>query len=362
MVQLSKLPMFFLGAMSRDGFASDFSNVYDAYAGWTAYILKGGPGTGKSTVMKSVATEGVRRKEKVLLCPCSSDPNSLDGVILPDKKCVVLDGTAPHVVEPKYPIICEQIINLGECIDADKLRGDSAKIIELCQEKAAYMGRAKRYITAAAELLEDSYKIEMGCVDVQKAERTAYGLAKEYITKKQKGAAKRTLCRLRAVTPLGMMYYKNTPQKLCDNTIIIADEHGAASNRILSVIESTALKNGYDVITAVDPIFPDSRIDAVMIPGLQVAFCVENRYMHPQSENRRIHLRRFCDNKALQEHKLRLNFNKKTADEMFKEAAISLSLAAKTHSQIEKFYVNSCDFAKVAEKSAALISSIFSKK
>lgn len=362
MIQLSKLPMFFLGAMSKDGFTSDFSRAYDVYSGWTAYILKGGPGTGKSTVMKSVATEAVKRNQKVLLCPCSSDPNSLDGVILPDKKCVVLDGTSPHVVEPNYPIICEQIINLGECIDADKLRRDSTKIIELCQEKAAYVGRAERYITAAAELLEDSYKIEMSCVDIQKAERTAYRLAKEYITKKQGGRGRRTLCRLRAVTPLGMMYYKNTPIKLCNNTVIIADEYGAASNRILSVIESAALKNGYDVITAVDPIFPDNRIDSIMIPELQVAFCVENRYMHPQSENRRIHLRRFCDTKSIQEHKHRLNFDKKAADEMFREASMSLSLAAKTHSQIEEYYVNSCDFTKVAEKTMALISSIFSKK
>ncbi len=362
MIKLSKLPMFFLGAMSKDGFSSDFSGAYDARLGYRAYILKGGPGTGKSTVMKSLATEAVKQKCEVLLCPCSSDPNSLDGVILPDKKCVILDGTAPHVVEPQFPIVCEQIVNLGECIDPQKLRSDSAQIISLCEEKTSYTNRAKRYIAAAAELLADAYKTEWCCTDMQKAERTARRLAKEYITKNSNRQANRLVCRLRAITPLGMMYHKNTPMKLCQNTIVIADEYGAAANKVLSVIEQIALNNGCDVITAVDPIFPDKRIDAVMLPQLQIAFCCENRYMHPVSENRRIHARRFCDTKAMQIHRARLSFDKKVADDMLSQAAISMSLASQIHTKIEGFYVNACDFSRVGEISLALNQSIFAKK
>ena len=50
MSQLNQLPMFFLGANSPEGFISKFSSSYFADSGWRTYIIKGGPGTGKSTM------------------------------------------------------------------------------------------------------------------------------------------------------------------------------------------------------------------------------------------------------------------------------------------------------------------------
>ena len=52
--------------------------------------------------MKKVAEECEKRglfNEKLW---CSSDPDSLDGVFIPEKHCSVCDGTAPHVVEPVF--------------------------------------------------------------------------------------------------------------------------------------------------------------------------------------------------------------------------------------------------------------------
>ena len=118
----AKYQKFFLGANSCKGFESHFSDCYDARDGWCAYIIKGGPGTGKSSFMRHFASHAIQKGEEVILCPCSSDPESLDGVILPRKKMVLLDGTAPHVVEPSFPGICEEIINLGEFWDAEKLK------------------------------------------------------------------------------------------------------------------------------------------------------------------------------------------------------------------------------------------------
>ena len=49
------------------------------------YILKGGPGCGKSTLMRRVgawAEEAGLKTEYIL---CSGDPDSLDGLILPGK-------------------------------------------------------------------------------------------------------------------------------------------------------------------------------------------------------------------------------------------------------------------------------------
>ena len=121
MNELSRQPMFFLGANAPGGFVSVFGNCYSAEDGWHTYIIKGGPGTGKSTLMKRVAGYFIKQGVRCELCPCSSDPQSLDAVIFPDFKVALLDGTAPHVVEPQYPGACEEIINLGMAWNTQRL-------------------------------------------------------------------------------------------------------------------------------------------------------------------------------------------------------------------------------------------------
>ena len=105
---------YFLATNSCEGFYSEFDNSYLPDGEWRAYIIKCGPGTGKSSFMKRFADAAENKGERALRCPCSSDPDSLDAVILPDKKIVIMDGTAPHTVDPKFPGVCEKILNFGE--------------------------------------------------------------------------------------------------------------------------------------------------------------------------------------------------------------------------------------------------------
>ena len=55
MKKIDSAPKFFLASHSTAGFKSVFNYLYEPEDGWFCYILKGGPGTGKSTLMKSVA-------------------------------------------------------------------------------------------------------------------------------------------------------------------------------------------------------------------------------------------------------------------------------------------------------------------
>ncbi|MCL2512653.1 MAG: hypothetical protein FWF08_02025 [Oscillospiraceae bacterium] len=77
---------FFAGANSPEGFYSLFSDIYDPLDGWELYIIKGGPGTGKSSSMGRMA-EKIEKEgyscERIL---CSMDSGSLDAVIFPGLK------------------------------------------------------------------------------------------------------------------------------------------------------------------------------------------------------------------------------------------------------------------------------------
>ena len=105
--------VFFLGANAPEGFHSLFSELYDPLDGWQAYILKGGPGTGKSTFLRTVAQACDAKGVEYETIRCASDPRSLDAIRIESKKICLVDGTAPHVIEPKYPGAVEKTLELG---------------------------------------------------------------------------------------------------------------------------------------------------------------------------------------------------------------------------------------------------------
>ena len=81
---------YFLGANSPTGFYSLYDHLLSPEEARAIYILKGGPGCGKSTLMLET--------EYIL---CSGDPDSLDAVILPAVGAAIVDGTAPQGVVPQ---------------------------------------------------------------------------------------------------------------------------------------------------------------------------------------------------------------------------------------------------------------------
>ncbi len=123
---------YFVCANSAQGFQNRFlENLKGCHR---IYILKGGPGTGKSTLMKRLGELYSRQGEDVDYIYCSSDPASLDGVILCNRKIAIVDGTAPHVIEPSAPGAIEEYLNLGFLWDSKKLIPHKEEILHLKEQ------------------------------------------------------------------------------------------------------------------------------------------------------------------------------------------------------------------------------------
>ena len=139
---------FFASANSYYGFKSYFDAIFNSEKIDRIFVLKGGPGCGKSTLMKNVARTFEDNCEDIELFRCSSDKGSLDGVILRSagKSCAVIDGTAPHERDTKYPGATDEIINLGENFNTEKLKGYREKIVELSDIKSNAYKNAYGYI------------------------------------------------------------------------------------------------------------------------------------------------------------------------------------------------------------------------
>lgn len=104
----------FFGAATPNGPVNYIENITEDIN--KRYIIKGRSGSGKSTVMRKVGKHAEELGLSVQYFPCGLDPNSLDMVIIPSLSTAILDGTAPHVINPTRPT--DEVIDMFElCMD-----------------------------------------------------------------------------------------------------------------------------------------------------------------------------------------------------------------------------------------------------
>ena len=344
---------YFLAANSFEGFVSHFADCYSADDGWRCVIIKGGPGTGKSSFMKYITAAAEDRGYSAVLCPCSSDPDSLDAVIIPDLKLALLDGTAPHIVEPRYPAVCEEILNLGEFWDREKIIENHDEVIAATELNRVLHKTAARYLAACGQLFYDNLKISRGFTDTARAQSAAIKLADKYITRKG-GKGREQIRFITGITPKGVVSYTDTVNKFYKNKIIIEDKFGGAAGVITETIRRCAIARGYDIITLKSAFMPTELCDHILIPQLSLAVVTEHEYISFGGNERRIHARRFCDTAAAHEMRSRLLFNRRVMRELLLSATATLERAKRAHDILEKYYVDAMDFKALAQKAPAI--------
>lgn len=153
---------YFAASNSFTGFTSYFDKIFNPSDFSHLYILKGGPGTGKSSFMKRVRDHFAHLHLDVEEIYCSSDPKSLDGIIIGNEndKIAIIDGTAPHEQGTALPGAVDDIINLGQNWDSHWLISGRDKILALNAEKKKAYSAAYKYLgigKAAFEYIKDTH-------------------------------------------------------------------------------------------------------------------------------------------------------------------------------------------------------------
>ena len=350
---------YFLGANTGNGFYSLFDELYFENSEGRLFVIKGGPGTGKSSVMKAVAAEAEKRGYEAERVFCSSDPESLDAVIIPDLKVSVADGTPPHVIEPKYPGAVEQIVNLGDFWDAGFLRNNAESIKEKTFECSAYHKRSIRFLKAYSSMINDNRRIVRSCVNSEKLTDYADRIAiREFKNRGRQGRVKRRF--LSAVTPDGITCFEKTVNHLCDRVVCIDDEYGVVSDMMLTFLGKAARRSGYDVVVCPCVTDPKRRIDCLIIPEKRLGFLTCNdAHRADEKSEKTVSAKRFLDTAEIKGHSARLGFNKRVSAELLDEAVFSLANAKSIHDELEEYYVNAMDFDLGKEKTRSLINEIF---
>ncbi len=334
----------FSAANGGNGFVHYFGDFYGK--DYKAYIIKGGPGCGKSTFMKRIANAAQEKGYTVLRLPCSSDPDSLDGVIISEKKIAVFDGTPPHTLEPNFPGALENIVNLCEFWDQEKLYAQRTGIIEETLKNRGFHTLASRYIRAAALINRENLSIQNSVVDFEKAEMFADALIKKYLPGAKQTPAVQKNCFLSGITPKGIISFEQTVYENCKKIVVIKDKFGAVSGAVYKKIAAALRIKGYESAVCRSFLDPD-RIEHIIIPELSLAFVTENGFIKFETGARRIHARRFYNSSAVLTHKNKVRFNDRLIKELLESAHKTLACAKKTHDIMEKFYIDAVNFDRL---------------
>lgn len=333
---------FFLGATGENGFVNRFADVYNNETDWRVYIIKGGAGCGKSTFMKRLADSC----DGAILCRCSSDPQSLDAVIFPDKKVMIADGTAPHILEPKFAGVCERIVNFFDILDSEVLYKNRSQIREIYKENAEFHKRAKMYIGCAGTFLRSRFDTAVNQVDDKKCRKFVSSIVKKYLKKKGK-KQKIYNTYIEAVTPDGWVCFNNTPNAFCENVITIEDDFGAVADAITRQLLKLLKAENHTVFACYNPVLPDV-LRGVIVPECNFAIVCTDFLSNSFKATKKVHFRRFYKDVGVLNSE-QMKFCKKSAKFMISNAEKELRSAKLSHDRLEKFYISVADFSKTDE-------------
>lgn len=338
----SKNIRFLLGSNTKRGFVPLFDELRNPLGGKRLYIIKGGPGSGKSSLMKKIIKTLSERNNNLEYIHCASDPKSLDAFIDYDANIAMVDGTAPHIMEPKYPGAYDTIINMADCWDNYKLIKNKKEIISLTDTISSCHIMATSYIKAAAALLDHNMQSATAYINHNTVNAFITDLIQKlYETKR--GKAKKRL--LSAVSVGETVFFSDTITELASDIYVLSDNWGAASNLILSRINDIAAYLGFERIICYCSIRTPDKIDHIIFPYAGIAVTTSNDFH--KIKNASVTAVDGIMNKIpefLDEH---MSLNLKNAKDLIDIAAKQIKKAKLLHDDLEAFYIEAMDFSKV---------------
>lgn len=330
---------YFAASNSAKGFFSYYGECFDHPRIGQVYAVKGGPGTGKSHFLRSVAEYGGARGWQCEYVYCSSDPQSLDGVILScGEDCVaLLDATAPHVYEPQHPGVRENLINLGDFWDREKLSKSADRISTLNQEKSKAFRLAYRYLAGVGDMVQTRDELVAPFVRRERLKRFAEHVAGE-ISKGSGFSVRPAL--IKSVGMRGQVafdtYFAQASQ------ILRVEDCRGVGQYLMAELGNLAPGKQWRMLISHDPICPQ-KIDGLFLQdfGIAIVICEKGECPYP---HRTLSMRRFVDTAGLKKVRISLNYAERMRRAMMEGAVESMEQVRQSHFLLESIYTDAMDF------------------
>lgn len=331
---------YFAGANTASGFTGLYGDIADERALERVYVIKGGSGTGKSTLMARAVDAAAKEGYGAECYLCGSDPYSLDCVVL-DGRIAILDGTAPHVRDMVYPGAASSLVDVSKFWNSDILEEHREEIIGHCTAKSACWDSAYRYMRAADAVDAERTSLAAQVFDREKAAAYIERFVKRLGKPGTEESGRTTVRYTRAVTMRGA-FFLPTFEQTAETVFAVSDVQGCAV-LFMQMLAERLTAAGLDTVVSRLPV--TGHVDGICLPGKQIAVTVSN----PVKEHKTINMARFVRNDIPDGLRGQIRLAGKMEESCMDEAMACLARASERHFALEEIYKQAMDFPSLGK-------------
>lgn len=341
---------------------SGFYSFYDQIVGPSAnriFVIKGGPGVGKSSFMRKIADELLDRGYDVELHQCSADNGSIDGVYVPALDVALIDGTAPHVVDPKNPGAVDEIIHLGDYWDEAGLRRHRKAILEINSEYSFRFHRAYDALAAARHFHDEWESYHRRGLDTAGLNARAEDLLAEVLPRRTGRAGRVRRLFASAITGDGPKNYLETLFGSLSKRYILSGEPGTGKATLVQKVVEAAVNKGYSVEAFHCPLDP-TKVEHAIIKDLGVGLissCWPHTYQ-AQAGDVTVETAAYLDPGVINRYQADIEGARHSFQAALDRAVAHMRTAKQLHDEMEKHYIPNMNFAQVEQRRQEVLAQI----
>lgn len=315
------------------------------------FILKGGTGTGKSTIIRSIADEWINRGYHVEILNCARDTYFIDGVIIPQLKVAVVNGMEPNVIRTKLPGVIELYIDISEALDSNNLEQYKEELLKLTEDMEASYRLAYHKFGEALKIHDEWEKIYIENMDYTKANAIAEELTEKIFGSnrlKKSSVVKERF--LGAATPDGSKDFIPEITEAISKRYFLKGRPGTGKSSLLRKLVLQAERRGFDVEVYRCGFDPKS-LDMVLIRELDVVIfdsTPPHEYFPERESDEVVDMYEIAVNPGTDEqYATDLEDIRKRYKKRINEGIEALAAAKDLNDTLEQYYTNAMDFSKL---------------
>ncbi|MDR2558055.1 MAG: ATPase [Oscillospiraceae bacterium] len=334
---------YFAGANTPQGFFSFYDNILPLADTKRKIYIKGGSGTGKSTIMKKTAGIFKKRGFTAEHFYCSNDAKSLDGINIPERGIALVDATNPHPGDPQIPAARDEIFNASEFLDKAYIKENANKLTELLMEKNSLYKRAYGYLSSANEIYRLNEAVYENMLDFKVLNKQILEILRIFDEAKDGRGADRKLFAT-AITPEGVKSLVNSALK-AEKTYILNGIGAMGITEMLDTVQRNANLLGFNTVSFKNPLNP-ADTEHLYIPELDTAFITSNSFHEYNETGEEIKFEEFL-NAGVSKNRSAISYNNGIFDELLQKTIKTMAQAKGAHTKIEEIYSEGMDFKRM---------------
>lgn len=347
-----KIRYVFTSSNTDKGFYSFIPGLLEGLK--RVYILQGATGTGKSSLIRYWGDVLAEQGYEIEFWMSALEPMNPEGVYIQQIETAIINGSAPNNINPKYPVVIEQTINLSEFLDEAVLSEKGLEIIKLIDQMEKYRSDAADIIRQANQAMEEMLIITGSTINENKLNGLIDELEKEIL--REKPGEKHYFAS--SLTPEGVIDYIDEISSPCKKRFILKGKHSKSKSRVINELAWRARNKGYFVEYYHYGLDPDN-INMIIISNLHLAIIdVGEMKIIARPWDVPIDLDQCIDYHDLDYPDLHDVESKRKYESYLLAAQGQLENASDTLRKLKRIYAEAMDFEKLEEIKAKILKQI----